>query len=95
MPSRPLKSLYHFSKLENQLRVLKTEEALAPQLFMRFTQKCAWYIFVIRASDAALPTFDTIRKFSPTRGLSSKDGGPLFEDDTYPVIYKKSEEPRH
>ncbi len=69
MPSRQLRSLYHFSKLEKQLRVLKTEAALAPLLLIRLTRKLIWCIFVIRASEAALPISDTIRKFSPTWGI--------------------------
>ena len=67
MPSRPLRR--PFSKLEKQLRVLKTEAALAPLLLIRLTQKFMWCIFVIRASDASLPIFDTIRKFSLTWDL--------------------------
>ncbi len=69
MPFRPYRSLYHFSKLEKQLRVLKTEAAIAPKLMIQLTQEFAGYIFVIRAGDAALPISDKIRGSSPTRGL--------------------------
>ncbi len=37
-----------------------TEAAPATQLFIQLTPKFAGYIFVIRASDAALPMFDIL-----------------------------------
>ncbi len=67
-PSIPLKTWYCFSKLKEQLWVLKTEAALAPWLYIRLSQKITGVIFVIRASDVVLPIFDMLFRFCAIRG---------------------------
>ncbi len=47
-------------KLEKQLRVLKTEAAIAPRLFILLTPKLAWEILIIISSDAAFYIFDIL-----------------------------------
>ena len=94
MPPRPLRNLYHFSKLVKQLQVCKTEAALALKLLIRLTRTSMWCIFVIRASDAVLPTFDTMRR--SLGSLIFRRGSHFCSKITpYPLIYKKSGEPRH